>query len=78
MDIQNMLAELKLQRDQIDSAIAILQQLALGRGKRRGRPPGWLAAKKSAGTPEPAADAPKRRGRPPGSKNRKKKNSPAE
>ncbi|MDZ4799196.1 MAG: hypothetical protein SGI92_13615 [Bryobacteraceae bacterium] len=78
MDIQNMLAELRQQRDQIDSAIVVLQQLALGRGKRRGRPPGWLATKKAGGTAEPAASAPKRRGRPPGSKNRKKKATAAE
>lgn len=74
MDIQNMLAELRLQRDQIDSAIAVLQQLAIGGGKRRGRPPGWLSAKKTSGS-DSSSEAPKRRGRPPGSKNLKKKAS---
>jgi hypothetical protein len=66
MDIQKMLAELREQRDQIEQAILVLERLALGQGKRRGRPPAWMA---SAAT--------KRRGRPPGSKNRPKAQSPA-
>jgi hypothetical protein len=42
MDITKMLAELRLQRDQIIEAIAVLERLAAGRGKRRGRPPKWM------------------------------------
>lgn len=38
-----MLAELRQERAQIEQAIAILEQLARGRGKRRGRPPLWVA-----------------------------------
>jgi hypothetical protein len=80
-----MLAELRLEREQIEEAIITLERLARGRGRRRGRPPSWL---KDAGpsTPEdpetPAEDAgsrgltfvqePRRRGRPPGSGNKMK------
>ena len=61
MDVAKILAELREERTQIEEAIVSLERLARGRGKRRGRPPGWLAE---------AAEAPKRRGRPPGSKNK--------
>jgi DNA invertase Pin-like site-specific DNA recombinase len=59
MDVLKMLAELRQEREQIEEAIVTLERLARGRGKRRGRPPAWMAAIK-------------RRGRPPGSKNRPK------
>ena len=59
MDILKMLADLRHEREQIEEAILTLERLAKGRGKRRGRPPAWMAALK-------------RRGRPPGSKNRPK------
>jgi len=54
-----MLAELRADRDQIDLAILVLERLATGRGKRRGRPPAWMTLVK-------------RRGRSPGSKNKPK------
>jgi hypothetical protein len=57
MDITKMLTELRQEREQIEEAILSLERLARGRGKRRGRPPAWMAE-------------PKRRGRPPGSKNK--------
>jgi hypothetical protein len=59
MDVSKILAELRAERQQIEEAILSLERLASGRGKRRGRPPNWLA---EAG--------PRRRGRPPGSKNK--------
>lgn len=59
MDISKMLAELRAEREQIEEAIMTLERLARGRGRRRGRPPAWMAQIK-------------RRGRPPGSKNRPK------
>jgi hypothetical protein len=59
-----MLTELRQEREQIEQAIMILERLARGRGKRRGRPPAWMTA--TAAAPK------KRRGRPPGSKNRPK------
>ena len=65
MDVSKMLAELRQEREQIDEAIMILERLARGRGKRRGRPPAWMTA---SGGPI----APRKRGRPPGSKNKPK------
>jgi hypothetical protein len=59
MDLSKMLSELRQERDGIDEAIAVLARLAAGQGKRRGRPPEWMAVVK-------------RRGRPPGSKNKAK------
>lgn len=62
MDVTKMLAELRAEREQIEEAILSLERLARGRGKRRGRPPMWLAEVK-------------KRGRPPGSKNKPKPES---
>lgn len=64
MDLSEMLAELRQERAQIEQAIQILERLARGRGKRRGRPPLWMT--------NPEAAPVKRRGRPPGSKNKPK------
>jgi hypothetical protein len=64
MDINKMLEELRLEREQIEEAIMTLERLARGRGRRRGRPPAWMAQIK-------------RRGRPPGSKNRPKNEAKA-
>jgi hypothetical protein len=58
MDVTKILIELRQERIQLEEAILSLERLARGRGRRRGRPPAWLA------------EAPKRRGRPPGSKNK--------
>jgi hypothetical protein len=60
MDVSKILAELKAEREQIEQAITSLELLAHGRGRKRGRPPAWMAE----------VTAPKRRGRPPGSKNK--------
>lgn len=74
MDVDKMLAELRLEREQIEEAILTLERLARGRGRRRGRPPAWLkdAVGASAEIGEmgdaPATPEPRRRGRPPGSK----------
>lgn len=57
--MNKMLDELRTERDQLDEAILTLERLAAGQGKRRGRPPAWMAVVK-------------RRGRPPGSKNKPK------
>jgi hypothetical protein len=59
MDVSKILAELREERQQIEEAIVSLERLAQGRGRRRGRPPAWMAEA-----------TPKRRGRPPGSKNK--------
>ena len=63
MDILKMLAELRQEREQVEEAILVIERLALGQGKRRGRPPAWMVAAKGAT---------KQRGRPPGSKNKPK------
>ena len=42
MDISKMLVELREQRDRVEAAIASLERLSIGHGKRRGRPPAWL------------------------------------
>lgn len=64
MDVAKMLAELKQEREHIEEAILSLERIARGRGRRRGRPPSWLAEVK-------------KRGRPPGSKNKPKEAKPA-
>jgi hypothetical protein len=58
MDVSKILTELRQEREQIEEAIMSLERLARGRGRRRGRPPAWMA------------DMDKKRGRPPGSKNK--------
>jgi len=60
MDYMKILAELRQEREHLQEAILVIERLATGQGKRRGRPPAWMARVK------------KRRGRPPGSKNRPK------
>jgi len=58
MDVSKILTELRQEREQIEEAIMSLERLARGRGRRRGRPPAWMA------------ELDKKRGRPPGSKNK--------
>jgi hypothetical protein len=59
MNIMKMLGELRAEREQVEQAILVLERIALGRGRRRGRPPAWIKQVK-------------RRGRPKGSKNKPK------
>jgi hypothetical protein len=59
VDITKMLAELRTEREAVEQAIIVLQRIAAGRGKRRGRPPAWMGQVK-------------KRGRPKGSKNKAK------
>ena len=69
MDITKMLAELRQERQSIEEAILTLERLARGQGKRRGRPPAWMAAIRDNQPITTAVEAPKppakRRGRPP-------------
>jgi hypothetical protein len=62
MDIGKVLEELRKQLHQVDEAILSLERMALGAGKRRGRPPAWMVAAKEAPV--------RKRGRPPGSRNK--------
>ena len=77
LDVDKMLAELRLEREQIEEAILTLERLARGRGRRRGRPPAWLkdagsamASENGSGEAPSAPTEPRRRGRPPGSKSK--------
>jgi hypothetical protein len=57
MDVNKMLAELRAEREQIEEAILSLERLARGRGKRRGRPPSWLAEMRKV-SPKPGPGRP--------------------
>lgn len=57
-----MLSDLREERKQIDEAMIVLERIAVGSSKRRGRPPAWMSA---------VNGKTKKRGRPPGSKNQK-------
>ena len=75
LDVDKMLAELRLEREQIEEAILTLERLARGRGRRRGRPPAWLkdVGGSAAGEDDPEVGSlsePRRRGRPPGAKSK--------
>jgi hypothetical protein len=52
MDIDKMLDELRDERDGIDQAILVLERIAVGRGKRRGRPPAWMTSDQKARSSE--------------------------
>jgi hypothetical protein len=50
MDILKMLADLRAKQELIDQAVLALERLAVStHGKRRGRPPKWMAAAKAVG-----------------------------
>ena len=72
LDINKILDELRQERTQLEEAILSIERLAAGQGKRRGRPPAWMAAANSS---EPVT---KRRGRPVGSKSRKAQAKPCD
>jgi hypothetical protein len=59
MDITKMLAELRSEREAIEQAIIVLQRIAAGRGKRRGRPPAWMSQVKKRGRPAGSKNKPK-------------------
>ncbi len=54
MDVAKILADLRQEREQIEEAILSLERLASGRGRRRGRPPAWMAEAKKRGVRPPA------------------------
>jgi len=57
MNLTKIIAEPRTERENVEQAILVLERIALGQGKRRGRPPKWMTQVK-------------RRGRPPGSLNK--------
>ncbi len=53
MDLMKILEDLRRERASIEEAILTLERLVEGRGRRRGRPPTWLAeARKRGLTPD--------------------------
>jgi hypothetical protein len=58
MDLTKMLFQLRSEREQIEQAILVLENLAKSGGKRRGRPPKWMAEARRA---DVAVEPPKRR-----------------
>jgi hypothetical protein len=46
MDVDKILADLRIERMQIEEAILSLERLGKDRVKRRGRPPKWMAEAK--------------------------------
>ena len=60
MDITGILDELRESVANIDIAIAAMERLASGEPKKRGRPPKWMAAAKSAGVAPKKAAAKKK------------------
>jgi len=51
MDVLKMIAALRAERVAIDEALVVLERLAGSHGKRRGRPPAWMAAIRSGSAP---------------------------
>jgi hypothetical protein len=43
MNVMNMIAELRTERENVSQAILVLERIAAGRGRRRGRPPLWMS-----------------------------------
>jgi hypothetical protein len=56
MDYLKLIAELRSELEQIDQAILTLEHVAAGSGRRRGRPPKWLAAAKAKEAPPEKPD----------------------
>jgi hypothetical protein len=55
MDFDALLAQLRTEREMLEEAILAMERLARGSGKRRGRPPKWLAEQKA----DPGQEAPR-------------------
>ena len=49
MNITQMPLDLRAERDQIEEALIVLQRLAAGKGRRRGRPPLWMSQGSACG-----------------------------
>jgi len=56
MDIMKMLSELRSERSHIEEAILVLERLARGHGRRRGRPPKGMS--ESRGQEQPSHGTP--------------------
>ena len=55
MDIHRILSDLRTEKEHLEEAILTIERLAAGSlGKRRGRPPKWMAVAKADADPQPA------------------------
>jgi hypothetical protein len=68
VDTVKMLAELRQERAQLEEAILVLERLAGGQGRRRGRLPAWMSAQRLG----PTVVAPDRKRKPFSAATRKK------
>jgi hypothetical protein len=59
MDINKMLTELREEKKNLEQVITILERMAVGRGKRMGRPPAWMSKFKRKGRPKGSKNKPK-------------------
>lgn len=44
MNVNQMILDLRAERDALTAAMGVLESIAQSRGRRRGRPPAWLAS----------------------------------
>jgi hypothetical protein len=58
VDLNTIIEKLKAERDTLAVAIECLERLAVGRGRKRGRPPAWLGERGEGRQPSNAS-APK-------------------
>lgn len=58
MDLMKILEDLRRERASIEEAILTLERLVEGRGRRRGRPPTWLAEARKRGLSPDEPDEP--------------------
>jgi len=54
MDLKKLIAELEAERERLTVAILALERLVANKGKRRGRPPKWLADNEQGANTSPA------------------------
>jgi len=60
MDIVKMLAELRAEREQVEQAIMVLERIALGGKRRRGRPPAWMKGRTNGQSSETSQEGRRR------------------
>ncbi len=58
VDLMKILEDLRRERASIEEAILTLERLVEGRGRRRGRPPTWLAEARKRGVTTDEPDEP--------------------
>jgi hypothetical protein len=47
MDVVKVIEELRTEREQMEEAILVLERIARGHGRPRGRPPAWMTENQS-------------------------------